>query len=213
MITQKEIRDALGGYTPRPIGTKGDYSVLLSLIEKDGTPHILFEVRSDDLDVQPGEISFPGGAIEENETRQEAAIRETAEELGVAQCDIDVLAELNYLVTYTNLTVYCFLGAISRVAIEASTINHAEVKEIFLVPLSFFLDTEPERYINSIIIEPDPGMPYEKIAPSGKYAWHTGTNDVLFYTWHDPETGKERIIWGMTAKLTYDFVRLIRRQI
>ena len=213
MITQETIIAALHGYAPRPISTNRDFSVLIPLVEKNGVPHILFEVRADELDVQPGEISFPGGAIEEGETKQEAAVRETVEELGVVQSDINVLAELNYLVTYSNLTVYCFLGSIPCRAIETSTINRAEVKETFMVPLSFFLETEPVRYINRIIIEPDPGMPYEKISPSGEYAWHTGTNNVFIYTWSEPNTGKERIIWGMTAKLIYDFMQLIGRQI
>ena len=213
MIAQEKIVEALRGYTPRSISTNRDFSVLIPLVEKDGVPHILFEVRADELDVQPGEISFPGGTIEKGETNREAAIRETVEELGVAQRDINVLAELNYLVTYSNLTVYCFLGSISCRAIETSTINKAEVKETFMVPMSFFLETEPERYVNRIIIEPDSGIPYEKISPSGKYAWHTGTNNVFIYTWREPNTGKERIIWGMTAKLIYDFVQLIGRRI
>ena len=213
MITQDTIKNALRDYTPKAITGDRNYSVLLPLTEKSGEPHILYEVRSDDLDVQPGEISFPGGAIEKGESKQEAAVRETVEELGISPNSIDVLAELNYLVTYSNLTVYSFLGSVPYSVLETASINLAEVKETFTVPLSFFLENKPEQYFNKLVVEPNPDIPKEKIAPYGEYDWHTGTNEVLIYTWFDPEAGIERIIWGMTARLTYDFVQLIRRNL
>ena len=43
-----------------------DFAVLVPLIEKDGEFHILFEVRSPKLKSQPGEVCFPGGAVEAN---------------------------------------------------------------------------------------------------------------------------------------------------
>jgi 8-oxo-dGTP pyrophosphatase MutT (NUDIX family) len=207
-----EIETALRGHVPRPISATRDFSVLLPLVEKDGALHILFEIRAEELDVQPGEVSFPGGAVEAGETAREAAVRETVEELGVAPQDVTVLAELNYLVTFSNLTLYCFLGSLPYPALRAAAWNRAEVKEPFLVPLSFFLDNEPEVYRNRLVVEPDPNLPYEKIAPRKDYAWRMGTNEVLIYTWTEPETGKEYIIWGMTAQLTRDFIRLLKER-
>jgi 8-oxo-dGTP pyrophosphatase MutT (NUDIX family) len=212
MITRAEIENALCDHVPQPVSSVRNFSVLLPLIEKNGVLHILFEVRADELDVQPGEVSFPGGAIEAGETAREAAVRETAEELGVVPDDVTVLAELNYLVTFSNLTLYCFLGFIPYPALETAAWNRAEVKEPFLVPLSFFLETEPEVYINRLVVEPDKALPFEKIAPRDDYAWRAGTNEVLIYTWPDPDTGTERIIWGMTAQLTRDFIRLLQEK-
>ncbi|MCL6635645.1 MAG: NUDIX domain-containing protein, partial [Peptococcaceae bacterium] len=68
-------------------------AVLLPLIEEGGTCSVLFEVRSDNLIRQPGEICFPGGKIEKAETgRPElTAVREAAEELGIRESQIELL--------------------------------------------------------------------------------------------------------------------------
>ncbi|MDR0876215.1 MAG: CoA pyrophosphatase [Clostridiales Family XIII bacterium] len=210
MITREEIENALRNHAAGSVSHTRDFSVLLPLVEKDGELHILYEVRSDDLDVQPGEVSFPGGAVEDGETLKDAAVRETSEELGILPGEITVLAELNYLVTYSNFTLYCFLGEIPYPALAAAEANRAEVKETFLVPLSFFCQTEPEIYFNRLAVCPDPNFPTEKISAHGGYTWRTGTNEVMIYTWKDAGSGKEYVIWGMTAKLTWDFVRLLR---
>ena len=46
-----------------------DFAVLVPLIEKDGEFRILFEVRSPKLKSQPGEVCFPGGAVEDGRVR------------------------------------------------------------------------------------------------------------------------------------------------
>ena len=43
---------------------------------------------------QPGEVSFPGGRVEDGETFQEAAIRETCEELNLSPDQIDIWERL-----------------------------------------------------------------------------------------------------------------------
>ncbi|MDG2702973.1 CoA pyrophosphatase, partial [Vibrio parahaemolyticus] len=57
-------------------------AVLVPLVQVDGEWHVLFEVRSLTMRKQPGDISFPGGKLDGGETAQEAALRETYEELG-----------------------------------------------------------------------------------------------------------------------------------
>ena len=74
---QKKISNRKG----RPLGIEKDFSVLLPLIKVKDELHILYEVRSKNLDTQPGEISFPGGMVENGETYKDAAVRETIEEL------------------------------------------------------------------------------------------------------------------------------------
>ena len=63
-------------------------SVLIPIINIDGSHFILFEVRSKSLRSQPSEISFPGGMIEKGESPIEACIRETCEELGTTKDNI-----------------------------------------------------------------------------------------------------------------------------
>ena len=179
-------------------------------MEKGGELHVLYEMRAAMLDVQPGEASFPGGGIEDGETPAEAALRETVEELGVSRDAVEIIGELDYLASYSCITLYCFLGVIDATALEQATVNPAEVEEYFLVPLAWLLENEPEVFVNRVVSEPAPGLPIEKLAPQGGYKWREGTSPVPIYTWVDPKTGKERVIWGMTGRLTEAFVGLIR---
>jgi len=200
------IAGKLKNHIPEPIGRYGYYAVLLPLIERDGALHLLYELRAAELDVQPGEISFPGGRVEPGETPREAALRETAEELGVAAREIEFLAPLNYIVTYSSFTLYSFLGKIEWEALAAAAPNRAEVAETFLVPLDWLLTHEPKVYINRIVPQPAPDLPVDTLTglfSGGRYAWRTGENTVPVYT----EPGG-RVIWGLTARLTQDFVRL-----
>lgn len=67
-------------------------AVLVPLIQKGGEYHVVFEVRAGSLKTQPGEICFPGGAVERDETPKQAAIREAMEELLISRRQIRVIA-------------------------------------------------------------------------------------------------------------------------
>ena len=197
-------------HTPELVGVWRYYSVLLPLVDKGGVLYVLYELRSPDMDVQPGEVSFPGGSIEKGEGPKAAALRETVEELGIPAGSIEVVTELDYLINYSNSKLYCFLGVIDAAALETANINRDEVAEYFLVPLSWLLETDPDVYVNRLVTQPVEGLPVEKLAPNGNYKWRTGESTVPVYLWPDPVTGAERVIWGMTARLTMAFVEMLR---
>jgi 8-oxo-dGTP pyrophosphatase MutT (NUDIX family) len=205
----REIEAAVRGHDPRPIGRYGYSSVLVPIVNEGGALHLLFEVRSDDLKRQPGEISFPGGHIEPGETPGETAVRETCEELLVPRDSVRLIAPLDYIISYSNFTMYAYLGEIDAEAARGEP-SRAEVKETFLVPLSFFLENEPERYVNRIAPIVAEDFPLEKIHFKDGYSWREGTSTVFIYTWPDPAAGVDRVIWGLTAQLTKSFVDLIR---
>ena len=208
-LTLDAVKNAVRAHVPEPVGTWRHYSVLLPLVEKHGEPHVLYELRSQDLDVQPGEACFPGGAIEDGETPEEAALRETAEELGLPVESIEIITELDYLVTHHNLMIHCFLGVIDEGALDAAAVNTDEVAEFFLVPLVWLLENRPATYLNRIVTEPHADLPVEKLYQKGNYNWRTGTSAVHIYTWPGTNPGDERVIWGMTARLTKAFVELL----
>ena len=205
-----DIKDVARRHVPKPVGSWQHCSVLLPLVESDGELHVLYELRAKSLEVQPGEVSFPGGGVEAGETPAEAALRETVEELGLPADAIEIVSELDYLITYRNLTIFCFLGVIDADALKNTSVNRGEVEEYFLVPLSWLLENDPETYTNRVISEPAEDLPLEKLAPHGGYNWSTGASVVPIYTWPDPHSGKERIIWGMTARLTLAFTGLLK---
>jgi len=78
------LKEQFKDYVPKIIGAeKGEYAVLIPLMEKEDG--FLLEKRGA-LVPQPGEISFPGGRMEEfDQGAAETAVRETCEELGVEQ--------------------------------------------------------------------------------------------------------------------------------
>lgn len=91
------MKDLLKQYQAKPLGEEKRYAVFLPLILVNDDWHVLYEVRSQHIS-QPGEVSFPGGQVENQETLQEAAIRETVEELTVDASQIQLWGEIDYLV-------------------------------------------------------------------------------------------------------------------
>ena len=59
-------------------------AVLLVIRQHEGELQLLLTKRSAELRHHPGQISFHGGKIEANEQSQQAALRETHEETGIA---------------------------------------------------------------------------------------------------------------------------------
>ena len=153
-------------------------AVLLPLIKKDGCYHILFEVRSNKLTHQPGEICFPGGRRESGETSMQAAIRETCEELLVSESDIQLYGPLDYFLSPAGLRIDAYLGELVN---YDGQFSKDEVSDVFTVPLEFFQNNQPEQYYNKIQILPEDDFPFDKIPGGRDYPWAKGKYEVLFY--------------------------------
>ena len=69
-------------HAPGLLGVRRNYAVLCPLVERNGEPHVLLEVRAKELR-QGGEVCFPGGAMEAGETAAEldAVRRKVAEHI------------------------------------------------------------------------------------------------------------------------------------
>ncbi len=176
------------------------YAILLPLIEKDNGLHVLFEVRSHQLRRQPNEICFPGGRIEETDkTKAAAAIRETAEELGIDANQISGVSPLDYIIS--DISIYPFVGKL--LFPEQIHINANEVAEIFTVPLSFFLETPATIHTVKLKPEPAADFPYDLIPGGKNYRWRSRKLEEPFYQYED------RVIWGLTAKVLSNFLETI----
>lgn len=176
-------------------------AVLIPLIKKDDGYHILFEIRSNKLSHQPGEICFPGGRRESNETSMETAIRETCEELLVSESNIQLYGPLDYFLSPAGMRIDAYLGELIHYDGQYSD---DEVADVFTVPLEFFRNTKPARYYNKVNMHPEDDFPFEKV-PGGKdYPWAQGKYEVLFYEYDG------HIIWGLTAKILYYNLKIIQ---
>lgn len=197
------MRERWSDRRPRLIASDGlrETAVALPLLECEGGLCVLFEVRAGGLRSQPGEICFPGGAIEPSETPVQAAVRETAEELLVREEQVELAAPLDILHTPANLTVYPFLAYLKE---YEWTYSKDEVERVFTVPLSWFLEHEPESYDTKVVTVPGEDFPYDLIPDGRQYHWRQGRYKVLFYQYEDA------VIWGMTAKIMHSFIELYR---
>lgn len=200
----EEIKEKLKNRTPGVLDLIGEYSVLLPLIQIDNQWNIIFEMRSMNLNTQPGEISFPGGKVEEAESFKEAAIRETMEELMIDRENIKVFGELDYLVSPSNISIHCFVGEISGVNIDKISPNIQEVDHIFTVPLQYFLTTEPKVYSLNLETQYNNEFPYNLIPKGVDYDFRKVVNKVCFYEYND------YIIWGYTAKMIKNFIEILK---
>lgn len=204
MATYSDIKDILINANKHPDGYKR-YSVLIPIVEIEGKRHLLYEVRSANLNSQPGEVCFPGGKLELNENSCQAAIRETCEEIGVKKSSIEILGEIQKIVTPFNLIINCYVGIIKDYHESKLKVNPDEVERIFTIPLDFLMENEGCEYkITSKLIVPD-DFPYHMIQNGDNYNWKTGSYPVIFIE-HD-----DNIVWGITARITRNFIRTLKK--
>lgn len=197
-----KIKAKLQKKSPLPLDVKNRFSVMIPLIKRKGEIHLLFEKRALTLRNQPGEISFPGGRIEKNESPWDAAIRETCEELLIEEKDLEIYSEGDFLVNPYAAIIYSFIGEIKKDFYEI-TPSKAEVESIFTVPLSFFMENEPKAYSINLNVNRSDDFPYHLIPNGRDYKFKRGREEVLFYEY------KGQIIWGFTAKMARRFIERI----
>ncbi|EHI75432.1 NUDIX hydrolase [Streptococcus criceti] len=190
-------------YQPRPLGQERCYAVLLPLVwdENNQDWQILYQIRSKYIS-QPGEVSFPGGRVETGESFQEAAVRETAEELNITSSQIEILGEIDYFIHHGR-TIRCFVGKIlgDWQAIQA---NPDEVERLFTLPLNQLLITKPKIYHLIATPKPDSNFPFERIPNGSNYNFGKDNRKVLFY-----DLGGENL-WGITAQFTARFIEILK---
>ena len=113
-------------------------AVLLPLFEQEGQYCLVFTRRTEEVNYHKGQISFPGGAISsQDKTAQEAALRESSEEIGLRPEDVEILGELDDMYTVaSNFIITPFVALVP--GSYHFVPNPAEVKNILSIPLNAF---------------------------------------------------------------------------
>ncbi len=93
---------AYGRHACAPLPTAKPAAVMIMLEPRDGVWTIPLTVRPKHLPDHPGQISLPGGRIENEETAEQAAVREFCEELGLAQFPGTIVGQLRPLYVYNS---------------------------------------------------------------------------------------------------------------
>ena len=119
-------------------------AVLVPVVNQSGGPTLLFTQRTSHLHDHAGQISFPGGRVDDGDAdRVATALREAEEETGIDRSRVQVIGRLPDFDIQTGFRVTPVVGWVEP-PFELSP-DPFEVAEIFEVPLEFFLDPENHR--------------------------------------------------------------------
>jgi len=200
---------------PKVLGILGkdeffNSAVLIPLVFINYEFHLLFEKRSANIR-QGGEICFPGGKIENDDfDAVTTAIRETFEEIGLNSNKIEIIGKLDILFGPRGVLVEPIVAEIKIENLSELTLDKSEVEKVFLVPISFFEQNEPERFnIHSSITHKSfnsKGEEEELIFKNNNAndTYFKDIREVLVYKFNS------EIIWGITARLVYEIVKKMK---
>lgn len=182
----EHIRARLATYQPQHIAddTLARAAILLPLYEKDGDTHVIFTKRSELVEHHKGQISFPGGAYDATDPDlRYTAIRETWEEIGVATDHVEVIGQLDEMITISNFLVRPFVGRITEPGPYPFAHSEVEVAEILEIPLEHLRDEA------NLVAELRTYQGREIVAYSFRWERH--------------------LIWGATARILKQFLDLV----
>jgi 8-oxo-dGTP pyrophosphatase MutT (NUDIX family) len=159
-----------------------DAAVMLPLVPRSAGVQVLLTQRTAHLADHAGQISFPGGRVEpEDGTREETALRETEEEIGLARRHVALLGRLPDYEIPSGFRITPVVGWIEP-PFELS-LDAFEVAAVFEAPLEHFLDLA--RYQRREYRFRGRHRHYMAIPYEGRY------------------------IWGATAAMLYSFARAV----
>jgi 8-oxo-dGTP pyrophosphatase MutT (NUDIX family) len=157
-------------------------AVLVPLFQKDGDCHLLFTKRSEEVKYHKGEISFPGGVVDEEDRELiNTALREAHEEIGLKESDVQIIGVLDDIVTITEFIVTPIVGLFPYP--YPFKVSEVEIAELIEVPLASLL--EEDCFSEREIFRGD----QREIVFAYQYGKH--------------------IIWGATARILKQFLDFI----
>jgi len=176
-----DVWDQLAALAPVSTPANARYAVLVPLYEDEaGTIRVVFTRRPEHMRTHPGDVVFPGGAIEGDEGPVEAAIREAWEEIRLPPDAVDRI-----------------LGGLTPI----TTRN----PERFIVPVVVRIDRPdmlvPDPTEVESIIEP----PLSHLLEDDR--WRTQDwfgHELWFYEF------EEGILWGATAFIVRELLEYLR---
>lgn len=164
--------------------------VLAAFFEEAGEARLVLTRRSSGLRTHQGQVSFPGGRLEEGEDAVAAALREAFEEVDLDPGLVTTVGWLHPVLTMVSASfILPVLGTVGRR--PRLVANPSEVERIFDVSLADLAD---------------PAVFHEE-------RWHipgrvvAGSEDNSFPVWFFEISGE--LIWGATARMLYELLRVV----
>ena len=142
--------------------------VLLLLFPDNDNIHFFLTLRTETVDHHKGQISFPGGVQEHNETLEHTALRETMEEIGIKPESISMIGKLTPLfIPVTGFEIFPFIGWSDNKPVTKA--QDKEVEKIIVVSISDLIDEQKHKIKKTKIRNIPVSMPYYDL--NGETVW------------------------------------------
>jgi 8-oxo-dGTP pyrophosphatase MutT (NUDIX family) len=197
MMTQNDlhlkIKEVLSQRKPRSIQITDTHyrhaGVLVPLFRDSGEYKVLFTKRTNRVEHHKGQVSFPGGRVDDGDSSiEETALRETHEEIGLPRDEVTILGRTDDMVTLTSsFIVHPFVGLIPYP--YDFRISTSEVKRLVQVPFEIFFSDTASYYKKDVI----------------EIGGNTYPGPVYEY--------QEDVIWGATARIMENFIDIIEEKL
>lgn len=117
-------------------------AVLVALLPSSDQPRVILTLRSHKLTAHPGEVALPGGKAEASDKSPiNTALREAEEEIGLFRDHLcDDFCLLKPIISRYGMIVFPVISTLKTSFVP--TESHAEVLEVFMVPLDAFLSRQ-----------------------------------------------------------------------
>lgn len=185
-FSEPEIKEILANHKPRhiPSSSRTPASVLIPYYPAPQGLSLVFMKRPDYQGVHGDQISFPGGRKDKTDKDDlETALRETEEEIGVRQDQIEVWGALSTQKTLASS--YFITPFIGRIPYPYDfRPDPREVERLIVIPFSRLLEPETYSY--------------------GYYNWKGMEFESDLYQY-----GRD-IIWGLTARILNNLISLLK---
>jgi 8-oxo-dGTP pyrophosphatase MutT (NUDIX family) len=177
---ERRLRTVLEPLEPKRYTIEGtrDAAVLIPIVAQP-EPTLLFTRRTEHLSSHKGQISFPGGSIDDEDASPvDAALREAEEEIGLHRDEVRVIGEIDSVPTFvTGYVVVPVVGWLDQM--PELELNPHEVAEILAVPIAHLNDE------NRV----EPGYEHDGYElPTEAWVW------------------EGNVIWGATARILRNFL-------
>jgi 8-oxo-dGTP pyrophosphatase MutT (NUDIX family) len=145
-VSSALVRRILPAHMARDLrGNLRPAGVLVPIILRRDALSVLLTERASDLRNHAGQVSFPGGGMEEQDRDIAAtALRETYEEVGIHPSEVDIAGFLRPTPTVTGYAVTPVIGLIAPTI--TLTVDPVEVEATFEVPLDYLMDRRNEEH-------------------------------------------------------------------
>lgn len=182
------IRSAVrnGSHPGAPDATLYDSTSVIALFVFNEQGVKLLFIQKADKEGYPwaGQMAFPGGHVDEKDTTaKDTALRELEEEMGISRDNVEVLGSLGHFQTINDKDIEAWVGVWNEK--EKIRFDTQEISRVFEIPLDYLMNLHREKGFDSFEHPPN-------------VMW-------LKYPY------KDVLIWGVTAKILYHLLEVLRK--